>query len=151
MFSRSMQPTSAASSPRTTNNTGRVRGVLSAAVALAAAIVALGTATAQAAPYANVFVSYPTWLGNCPAGGSVSGIYAANGALWSTPASGDWGDDLIYPRVNLNAGNQISAQPYCSRPWYRGGDYWGPAVSANIRPTRSGQTFWIGPAGQAHN
>ena len=126
-----------------------------AAVALAVVAVgsvgalALTTSAAQAAPVSNVYVSYPTWLGNCPGGGSVTGIFAANGALWSN--AGDWGDDLIYPRVYLNAGNPISARLYCSRPWYRGGDYWGPTVYANIRPTRGGQTFWVGPGSQTHN
>jgi hypothetical protein len=120
-------------------------------VAAALTVSTVTSGTAQAYPYSYVYVSFPTWLANCPAGGSVTGIFAANGDLWSTPAGGDWGDDLVYPKVNLNANNQISGQGYCNRPWYKGGSYWGPAVSATIYPTRGGQTFWIGPGGQTHN
>ncbi len=130
----------------------RLRAFAVAAVMLAATITPMIAAPpVQALPYSNVYVSFPTWLGNCPGGGSVTRIYAANGNIWSTPPNGDWSDDLIYPRVNLNSSNQISAQLYCSRPWYQGGDYWGPAVGVSIYPTRGGQTFWVGPAGQSHN
>src|SRR6266545_7276577 len=116
-------------------------------IVISAALSVLVASPAQAYPYSNVYVSFPTWLANCPWGGSVTGIYAANGNIWSTPASGDWGDDLIYPKVDLYANNQISAQVFCSRSWWQGGSYWGPTVSATIYPTRGGQTFWVGPAG----
>lgn len=131
----------------------KIRKKVAAAVVAISATV-LPTALSQpayAAGNGNVYVSFPTWLANCPGGGSVTGIYAANGNIWSTPAGGDWGDDLIYPRVQMYANNQISAQNYCNRPWYDGGSYWGPAVSVTIYPTRGGQTFWVGPAGQSHN
>lgn len=113
--------------------------------------VAVLPTSAHAWTASNVYVSYPTWLGNCPGGGNVIGIYSASGNLWSTPATGDWGDDLIYPRVYLYTSNTISAQVFCSRPWWKGGNYWGPAVSASITPTRGGQTFWLGPWGQRRN
>lgn len=126
------------------------------AIAVATAFLAIAgvaglSSPAQAAPVGNVYVSFPTWLANCPGGGSVTGINAAVGNLWVTPAGGDWGDDLVYPRVNLNANNTISAQNFCARPWWQGGGYWAPAVSVTFRPTRNGQTFWVGPAGQSHN
>lgn len=120
-------------------------------VSLIALLAVTPTANSRSLSVGNVYVSYPTWLGNCPGGGSVTGIYAASGVLWSTPSWGDWGDDLIYPRVNFYTYNPISAQLYCNRPWYRGGGYWGPAVQAYIYPTRNGQTFWVGPWGQRHN
>lgn len=124
--------------------------------AATAAMLTLGgimatSSIAHAYPYGNVYVSFPTWLANCPSGGSVTGINAAVGNIWVTPAGGDWGDDLVYPRVNLYANNTISAQNYCNRPWYRGGGYWAPAVQVTFYPTRNGQTFWVGPAGQSHN
>jgi hypothetical protein len=106
---------------------------------------------AEAAGNANVYIAYPTFDGSCPNGGKVTGIWAANGNIWSTPSGGDWGDDLIYPRVNLYTWNQISAQPYCSRPWYDGGGYYGVPSSVSIYPTRNGMTFWVGPLGQSHN
>ena len=101
--------------------------------------------------YGYVYVSFPTWLGNCPYGGSVRGIYAANGYLWSTPPTGDWGDDLIYPKVLFYSNNPISFQNFCYRPWWQGGTYRAPAWQVTIYPTRYGQTFWIGPWGQRHN
>jgi hypothetical protein len=128
------------------------RCVLAALAAIAAVGISATFAEASQAAYGNVYVSFPTWLGNCPGGGSVTGIYATNGNVWSTSGYGDWGDDLIYPRVVMNVGapyNQINAQLVCSGSY--GGRYYGPAVSAAIYPTRGGQTFWIGPAGQRHN
>lgn len=122
-----------------------------AAALLVAAAAMVGSAGQAAAATSHVYISYPTWLGNCPAGGSVTGIHAANGALWSTPTGGDWGDDLIYPKVNLNSYNTISARVYCDRSWWKGVDYWGATTSVSIRPTRGGQTFWVGPAGKSHN
>jgi hypothetical protein len=81
----------------------------------------------------------------------VRGGHAAIDGLWSTPPAGDWGDDLVYPHVRLNGWNTISAENLCTRPWYQGGNYWGPATSVNIYPTRYNQTFWVGPAGRTHN
>jgi hypothetical protein len=128
----------------------RLAGI-GAGMLVAGSLAATAAAPAEATPYSNIYVSFPTWLANCPNGGSVTGINAAVGDLWSTPPGGDWGDDLIYPKVDLYTSNDISAQNYCSRPWYDGGGYWGPAVSAAIYPTRGGQTFWLGPAGQTNN
>ena len=137
-------------SPRTNRTHRRLASI--AIGALAATGLAVTAATpAQAALYSSIYVSFPTWLANCPNGGKVTVINAAVGDLWSTPPGGDWGDDLIYPKVNLYTYNEISAQNFCSRPWYDGGGYWAPAVSAAFYPTRGNQTFWIGPAGQTHN
>ncbi len=130
----------------------RIKGIAAGIAAVSVmALAPFAAQPAEASSIGNVYVSYPTWLGNCPGGGSVTGIYAASGNLWSTPATGDLGDDLIYPKVYLYANNQISAQVFCSRAWYNGGNYWGPAVSATIYPTRTGQTFWVGPTSQTHN
>jgi hypothetical protein len=137
----------------TPKHRARIRTVVVAPIASLATMASFAAASSQAS-YGNVYVSFPTWLGNCPGGGSVVDINASNSNVWSTPAGGDWGDDLIYPRVVMFVGapyNQISAQNLCSRPWYRGGNYWAPAVSAGISPSRNGQTFWIGPLGQSHN
>ena len=87
----------------------------------------------------------PTWLGNCPVGGSVKYLKVAIGATWS---GGDYGDDLVYGEVTLGESQIVIAQGLC----YNGSrTYWGPAVAQNITPTRSNQTWWIGPAGVTHN
>jgi hypothetical protein len=137
-------------SPRTNRTRRRVASIAIGALA-ATSLAVTATTPAQATPYSNIYVSFPTWLANCPNGGKVTVINAAVGDLWATPPGGDGGDDLIYPKVNLNASNDISAQNFCSRPWYDGGGYWAPTVSATFEPTRGGQTFWIGPAGQTNN
>ena len=112
----------------------------------------IGTAErAEAATLSNVYVSFPTWLGNCPSGGSVYKIYATIGNIWTTPPLGDTSDDLVYPKVYLYQWNKINVQLFCKRPWWKGGNYRGPAYSASFYPTRSGQTFWIGPVGQSNN
>jgi hypothetical protein len=157
-FRRKLQTVFWSDSPAVGNAAIAIRRVLGrralvATIASCAIIASVAAASSQAS-YGNVYVSFPTWLGNCPGGGNVVGIYAANSYIWSTPATGDWGDDLIYPGVVMFAGapyNQISAQNICSRPWYRGGNYRSTPVSASIYPTRNGQTFWVGPFGQSHN
>ncbi len=124
---------------------------LVATLALAAGLAGAAGAPAQAAGPGNVYVSMPKWLGACPDGAPVIGIYGTNGALWTTPPAGDWGDDLVYPRVHLGLDNPLSFQPMCDRPWYKGGPQRGVPFPVTIRPTRSGQTFWVGPLGQSHN
>ena len=127
------------------------RSAIAAAMAIGGLLV---TSVPADAADGYVYVSVPTWLGNCPHGGSVSGVYVAVGDTWSTPHTGDWGDDLVWARVRMNVGypyNAVTAKAYCSRPWYRGGSYWGPASQNHIRPTRYGQTFWVGPWGQRNN
>src|SRR4051812_6582904 len=78
------------------------------AAALALGAVTLAAAPASAAGNGAVYISFPTWLGNCPAGGSVTGIAAAIGNTWST--GGDYGDDLIYGSVWLWQSNQLNAR-----------------------------------------
>lgn len=123
----------------------RITALATSCLAFAAVMGGLEASPALAAGNANVYVSFPTWLGNCPGGGSVTGIYAAVGNTWST--AGDWGDDLIYPSVNLYQSNALNARVFCNRPWYNGGGYWVNVVGINFTPTRPGQTFWVGPAG----
>ena len=129
------------------------RRVLAALVTVGVALGLSGTAVAVAGPASAwtagyIYVSFPTWLGNCPQGGNVIGINAAVDGMWS---GGDWGDDLVYPRVRLNDWNTISAQNFC-RQWGRpGGGYWAPATSTRFYPTRNNQTVWVGPAGWQRN
>ena len=62
--------------------------------------------------------------------------------------AGDWGDDLVYARVNLYQDQAVVGQGLC----YRGSrSYWGPAFYQTIHPTRAGQTWWVGPFGAWHN
>lgn len=123
----------------------RIRNIL---IAAAVGIGGLLTATPAHAATGNVWVSFPTWLGNCPSGGSVTVIQGHVGNLWST--AWDAGDDLVYPRVNLNQTNTMVANVRCDRALNRGGPYWTP-VSWNFHPTRGGQTWWMGPAGVRSN
>lgn len=120
-------------------------------LALGAFLVPLGltASPAQAAVQGNVYVAFPKWLGNCPNGGSVTAILADNSGVWST-TRWDTGDDLIYPRVNMNTDNRISYTVFCKTTWY-GAGYYQPGYSVTIRPTRNGQTFWVGPLGQSRN
>ena len=119
-----------------------------AAAAVCAAGVSLAVATPAHAAVGYNYVSLPTWLGNCPSGGSVKYLQVST---WATQGSGyaaDFGDDLVYVSVGLNMDNTVVAQPLC----YKGNQtYWGPASSNTIRPTRGGQTWWVGPGGVSHN
>ena len=89
----------------------------------------------------------PTWLGNCPRGGSVKYL---NVSTWGsvTDNRADAGDDLVYIATALNENTTVVAQGLC----YNGSNtYWGPPVSVTIRATRQNQTFWIGPGSVRSN
>lgn len=108
---------------------------------------AMPSTPAHAAGKAWVYVSMPTWLGNCPRGGSVKYL---NVSTWGsvTDYRADAGDDMVYISTALNESTTVVANGLC----YNGKNtYWGPAVSVNIRATRQNQTFWIGPAGVRNN
>jgi hypothetical protein len=112
--------------------------------ALAYAGISASPASAASTAYlGNVWVIYQNAPWNCPAGGSVVGIYAAVGDTWSTGGGGDWGDNIVYPRVWIGRYNTISAQVYCSRPWWRGGGYWGVASQHTFYASFGGQNFWF--------
>jgi hypothetical protein len=113
-------------------------GVTAALVVVAPAHAAVG----------RVYVSLPTWLGNCPNGGSVQYLQVSTWATQGSGTAADYGDDLVYISVGLNMNNTVVAQPLC----YKGKEtYWGPASSNVIRPARTGQTWWVGPAGVRNN
>ena len=115
-----------------------------------AALSASGTNAATG----YIYIAFPTWLGNCPKGGSVTIINATTGPygeLWSTPAGGDKGDDKIYAKVLFNTNNLVTYQNFCRKGILGLSSYWDAAWQVTIRPTRSGQTFWVGRLGQSHN
>lgn len=126
----------------------RARTVALLAVAGSAiAIPLMSTAAADAAGYGWDYISLPTWLGNCPGGGSVRYEYVTIGITWSGNNAG-WNNDLVYGEVVVGQDQFVVAQGLC----YNGSrSYWGPAVYQTIHPTRSNQTWWIGPAGVTHN
>jgi hypothetical protein len=128
----------------------RLRSTLTAvtlAVGLVGAAV-VAASPAQAWTAGHIYVSFPAWLGNCPQGGNVVGINAAVDGMWT---GGDWGDDLVYPRVRVGDWNTVSAQNFCKQSGRPGGGYWAPAVSVRFYPTRSNQTVWVGPGGWRRN
>jgi hypothetical protein len=126
----------------------RFRRVLVAAV-LAMSFSGAGlaaTTPAQAYPYVNIYVSMPTWAGNCPSGGSVAYAWAMIGNTWS---GGDWGDDLIYGTANAYVSQELITKVTCR--WWWGGTYPGAQTDHWITPTRYGQTWWVGPNYVSHN
>lgn len=122
------------------------RSVFAIALLLGAApLLVFSAPAATASGYGWDWISLPTWLGNCPGGGSVKYLEVAIIDTWS---GGDYGDDLVYGKVALGEYQTVVAQGLC----YNGNkSYWGPASSQTIHATRSGQTWWLGPAGVTHN
>jgi hypothetical protein len=121
-------------------------GLLATGVAGAGAAV-MPAGTAAASSRAWVYVSMPTWQGNCPRGGSVKYL---NVSTWGsiTDNRADAGDDMVYISTAMNENTTLVAQGLC----YNGSaTYYGPAVSVTIRATRQNQTFWVGPGRVASN
>ena len=114
-----------------------------------AILVALGMGVvvapaAQAASVGYVYISFPTWLANCPKGGNATIIWADdNLQTWNADA----GDDLIYGKVWLNQWNSVQYTLYCNK----GPGYYQPGLSTSFVPTRNNQTIWVGPAGWSRN
>lgn len=134
-----------------TNLKRRLVGALVALMATTTMVVALNTEPAEAADV-GVYIVMPTWAGNCPGGGSVVRVTAQG--YWGVNSSyaADWGDDIVWLKVGLNQSTQIIGNVQCLRtvkgkPMY----YNGPAVSVDIRATRSGQAWYIGPNYASHN
>lgn len=127
----------------------RITGVAaSSAAVVAVALAALGVAPpASASTMGWVYISAPTWLGNCADGrdGKVDGLFATVGDTWSTNGA-DPGDDTVYAKVRLGEDQLVSFQAHCSRSTVS----WEVGVAQRIEPTRDGQTIWVGPGGVQH-
>ncbi|MER5807337.1 hypothetical protein ABT143_03920 [Streptomyces sp. NPDC002033] len=107
--------------------------------ALTLSALALGAGPASAWSGGNVWVNFGSW--NCPGGGSVVGVYWAVDAYSSGPAEGDWGDNVIYPRVRVGSGayNTLSYQTMCKKwGWYT---YRGVVGQRTLTPYKSGLSY----------
>jgi hypothetical protein len=103
---------------------------------------------AQASGGYWVYVSMPTWLGNCPRGGAVKKPEVTAWFGGDSSYASDFGDDLVWIRVGARIDTTIVASGLC----YAGSKSWPAAGSSNtIRASRTGQTWWIGPYGTRHN
>jgi hypothetical protein len=119
----------------------RIRARLAVLIATAAAGAALLLAASPASAWTggNVWVNFGPW--NCPSGGSVVGVHWAVDNVSSSPASGDWGDNVIYPRVRVGSGayNTLSYQLWCRKwGWYT---YRGVASQRTLTPYKSGLSY----------
>ncbi|MDA5282328.1 hypothetical protein ACWGHM_02470 [Streptomyces sp. NPDC054904] len=106
---------------------------------MAMGVVGLSAAPASAWTGGNVWVNFGSW--NCPGGGSVVGVYWGVDAYSSGPAGGDWGDNVIYPRVRVGSGayNTLSYQVMCKKwGWYT---YRGVVSQRTLTPYKSGVSY----------
>lgn len=114
------------------------KGLVAIALVLVlGSIAAAGTASASAAN-GGVYVVTPHSWGWCHFS-SVRAVYFFNQTTGST--GGDAGDDIVWVPVNLNQTNMLTVTVKCSATWESSGTYVG------IRPTRTGQSWFIGPGG----
>jgi hypothetical protein len=131
----------------------RVRARFTAVVVALLATLGASLATAPAASAAGeawVYVSTPTWLGNCAFGkdkGRVTRLLMAVGNTYSS-TKWDTGDDIVYAKVILGKKQRVSYEAFCNKKWP---GYYQPGVQQTITPTRKGQTVWVGPAGVRYN
>jgi hypothetical protein len=109
------------------------------ALSMMLSVSLLNAAPAAAYTSGNVWVNFSSTM--CTGGGSVVGIYWAVDNYSSGPASGDWGDNTIYPkvRVGTNSYNTLSFSLYCKK-WgfytYKAGD-----GQKNLYPYKSGLSY----------
>ncbi|MFI5843857.1 hypothetical protein ACIA8K_29575 [Catenuloplanes sp. NPDC051500] len=127
---------------------GRMSAAAAAAVVMTLSSL-LAAAPASAAT-GSIYVSLPTWLGNCPLGGSVKYVGMSSYSGSTSGYSSDSGDDLAYLRVGINESVQLVGQGICFKSG-RPPQYNTPVVNVVVRPTRHGQTFWVGPGGVRSN
>jgi hypothetical protein len=121
---------------------------LATAVAMLGGILTVASTPAQAASSYWIYVSMPTWLGNCPQGGSVKLPEVTAWFGGDSSYASDYGDDLVWIRVGANTNTTIVASGLC----YNGTRSWPAAASYNtIHATRTGQTWWVGPYGTRRN
>jgi hypothetical protein len=122
--------------------------VLAAVLAASLAVLVPTAVPASRASVGWVYISAPTWLGNCPRGGSVRYLNVSNWGPSVISYAADFGDDLVYLKVALSENNALVVAPVC----YSGTRSWPGAGSTHtIRPTRAGQTWWLGPFGARRN
>jgi hypothetical protein len=110
-------------------------------VLLVGSLSAVGGGVLAAQPAAaangNVWINFSSIM--CPSGGSVVGVYWAVDSLSSGPASGDWGDNVIYPTVRIGASSTISFQLFCKKwGWYT---YRAGAGQKVLSPYKSGLSY----------
>jgi hypothetical protein len=106
-------------------------------------VLAASPSVGAKATSSGVYIVTPQWWGWCPHNG-VHAVYGWN--LTNGASAGDAGDDIIWLGVNLNQPNEISVQVECN------GGLWSTATYTWIRPTRNGQSWFIGTnAGTWHN
>lgn len=115
------------------------------AAALIVATLALVSSVAAAAPAsaapanAGIYVVTPSWWGHCTNFGGVAGLATVNSYVGHSNA-GDYGDDIAWVPVRLNTNQSIQIKTICRRF----GAAAGTSMSITIRPTRTGQTFFVG-------
>lgn len=96
------------------------------------------TSAHAAAANGGIYVVTPTWWGNC-SGLGVAGLATVNSYVGhSNP--GDFGDDIAWMPVRLNTSQSVQIKVACKRLGWAAGSN----ISATIRPTRSGQSFFFG-------
>jgi hypothetical protein len=127
---------------------GRLRGLVAVLLAAFAFSVAVPPVPADAATYGYVYISLPTWKGNCN-WGSLGRVTIISGTVSNVSSvSMDRGDDLVYMKVKLGEYNRVQFTAFCNK-WP---GWWQPGFTTSIRPTRNNQTVWIGPgAGPSYN
>lgn len=118
---------------------GRVAAVLALGSGLMLGSALVDTTPASAAGVGRAYVVVGN--GNCIGGGRVTGVFGAVDNQWS---GGDWGDNIVYPSVQIGRRNVFNGRAYCDRPWFDPrGDYWVNVVWKEFTPTRTNQTFWF--------
>ena len=127
-----------------------VRRRLTGAVAAIALLLGITVATAPPASawsYGWVYISLPTWQGNCNWGGLGRVTIISGTVDGVSSVSMNRNDDLVYMRVRLNDWNRVQFTAFCNK-WP---GYWQPGFSKSVYPTRNNQTIWVGPAGWSRN
>lgn len=119
----------------------RILGFITATL-VAVGLLVVPAMPAQAASYTYIVVNDRV----CPGKSKVRGILYHNLATGKSSRYWDNGDNIVYPEVKINRNNKITMQVRCDKKVAL--FFWQPvgytSVQKTIKPTRSGQTFWVG-------
>lgn len=117
----------------------RAAAMVATALSLLGSLILAVPAAEAATANAGVYVVTPAWWGHCTYFGGVNGLATVNSYVGHSNR-GDFGNDIAWVPVRLNTSQSVQIKTHCRRYGWAVGT----SMSISIRPSRNGQTFFVG-------